>query len=117
MDLGRRAAERACENNESTPAAEAFNFDQVLTAEEVGFYKPDPRAYAAIIEALGVKASECLFVAGSAGDVVGATRAGMKVVWHNKAGLEPQKGEDGEVVKPLAEGTDLEAMLREVGVP
>ncbi|GJN74006.1 haloacid dehalogenase protein [Purpureocillium lilacinum] len=63
-------------------------FKAVVTAEESGFYKPVGKAYEAILEALGVKATEALFVAGSAGDVEGATAVGMKVVWHNKAGLE-----------------------------
>ena len=117
MNLGRRAAERACGHVDiDGSSSEDFSFDKVLTAEEVGFYKPDPRAYEAIIEALGVRAEDCVFVAGSAGDVVGATKAKLRVVWHNKAGLEPQRGLDGEFVKPTAEGADLEAILREIGV-
>ena len=117
MDLGRRAAERACGHDDfDGSSSEDFRFDKVLTAEEVGFYKPEPRAYEAIIEALGEKAEDCVFVAGSPADVVGATRAGLRVVWHNKAGLEPQRGLDGEFVKLTAEGADLEAILREIGV-
>ncbi|KAE9579084.1 (S)-2-haloacid dehalogenase [Colletotrichum fructicola] len=68
-----------------------FRFDAAITAEESGFYKPVLQAYHAILPELGVSADEVLFVAGSNGDVEGATEAGFKVVWHNKIGL-PKKG-------------------------
>ena len=67
--------------------SEGFAFDAVVTAEESGYYKPLRPAYEAILAALGVAPSEVLFVAGSAGDVQGATDAGMRVVWHNRIGL------------------------------
>ena len=38
------------------------------------------KAYNAILTRLGVDASDVLFVAGSSGDVQGATNAGMRVV-------------------------------------
>jgi len=52
-----------------------FEFDAVVTAEEAGFYKPHPAAYAKVLEVLGVGAEEVLFVAGSAADVPGAAAA------------------------------------------
>lgn len=63
-------------------------FHSVVTAESVGFYKPDQRMYGAGVEALGVPAGEVLFVAGSPRDIRGAVAAGLKVVWHNPAGLD-----------------------------
>lgn len=63
-------------------------FRSVVTAESAGFYKPDPRIYGAGVEALGVHADEVLFVAGSPRDIGGAASAGLKVVWHNPAGLD-----------------------------
>ena len=63
-------------------------FRSVVTAESAGFYKPDPRIYHAGVEALGVPADEVLFVAGSPRDIGGAASAGLKVVWHNPAGLD-----------------------------
>ncbi|KAL7940537.1 HAD-like domain-containing protein [Trichoderma barbatum] len=82
------------------------DFDAVVTAEESGFYKPARQAYQAILRAMGVRAQDVLFVAGSAGDVEGATNAGMKVVWHNKVGL-PRKGQS----IPLREATNLDDAL------
>jgi 2-haloacid dehalogenase len=75
QELGRRAARRA------------GRFDLVLTAEEAGAYKPDPRPYRAALDALSLDAHEVLFVAGSAHDVGGASRVGMDVYWANRGGV------------------------------
>lgn len=96
-----------CSQHLGTIAASIVgNFDSVITAEESGFYKPAGHAYQAILTAMGVQAQDALFVAGSAGDVEGATSAGMKVVWHNKVGL-PRIGQS----IPLKEATSLDNAL------
>ncbi len=59
----------------------------VATAEEAGFYKPQPATYRLALERLGCQANGVLFVAGSASDVPGATNVGMTVYWHNRANL------------------------------
>lgn len=71
-ELGARAAQRA------------GSFDLVMTAEEAGAYKPDPRPYRAALATLGLVAADVLFVAGSAHDVGGAARVGMDVYWANR---------------------------------
>lgn len=101
-ELGNKAAVRAA----TSKTGEQLAFDTVITAEESGFYKPVKQAYDAILAAMGVDASEALFVAGSAGDVQGATNAGMKVVWHNHVGLAPK----GSAV-PLRESRSLDDAL------
>jgi 2-haloalkanoic acid dehalogenase type II len=95
IELGRRAASRC-----------GVAFDAVLTAEEVGFYKPRPEPYRAIVEALGVETKEALFVAGSSGDVSGAAGIGLQVAWHNHIGLPARPGP-----KPLREARTLDAAL------
>lgn len=67
----------------------AGSFDLVMTAEEAGAYKPDPRAYTAALDALGVAPGRVLFVAGSAHDVGGAMRLGMDVYWANRGRVAP----------------------------
>lgn len=100
--MGHIAAQRAGgEAGENT-------FDAVVTSEESGFYKPVVQAYQAILAKMSVEPSDALFVAGSAGDVEGATNAGMKVVWHNKVGLAKK----GEAV-PLREARTLDDALRD----
>jgi len=81
-------------------------FDAIVTAEDVGFYKPRPEPYRAVLAALNVPAEEALFVAGSSADVAGAARVGMPVVWHNRVGLPVRPGP-----KPLREAVTLDAAL------
>ena len=104
--LGHLAAHRAGRDR-SVESGEGV-FDAVITAEESGFYKPVREAYEAILAKMGLAANDVLFVAGSAGDVEGATNAGMKVVWHNKVGLA-KKG----TAIPLREGRSLDDALRD----
>ena len=94
--------------NAAARKASSEIFDVVVTAEESGFYKPVKQAYHAILTALELDARDVLFVAGSAGDVEGATNAGMKVVWHNRVGLAKK----GDAV-PLREARTLDDALRD----
>jgi 2-haloacid dehalogenase len=52
----------------------------VLSAEEAGWFKPDPRIYRAACDRLGTSAGETLFVAGSPYDGAGAAKAGLQAV-------------------------------------
>lgn len=103
--LGKQAVHNLC-NEVQLQSGEAFAFDVVVTADESGWYKPRKEAYDAGLRALGLKAEEVLFVAGSAGDVEGATQAGMKVVWNNHVGLS-RKGQ----TKPWLEAAALDKAL------
>jgi 2-haloalkanoic acid dehalogenase type II len=88
--LGERAAKQAGE------------FAFVMTAEQAGAYKPDPRPYRAALAASGLEARRVLFVAGSAHDVGGAKRVGMDVYWANRLGAAPP-----EDAAPLVHAEDL----------
>lgn len=55
-------------------------FEVIVDATYTGVLKPDPRAYAAVIEALGVPASECVFVDDQLRNAYGGQRAGLQVV-------------------------------------
>lgn len=94
--LGRQAAARV-----------GVRFASVETAESVGFYKPRPEVYRAVLRTLGTAADRTLFVAGSASDVPGAKAVGMPVYWHNRIGLAPR----GET-KPDYLEASLEPLLR-----
>ncbi|KAI1140066.1 HAD-like protein [Hypoxylon sp. FL0543] len=106
-DLGHQAA-RGVEKRASEEAVEEFTFDAVVTAEESGFYKPVKQAYEAVLVKMGLQPRDVLFVAGSAGDVQGATDAGMEVVWHNRIGL----AKVGEAIA-LKEGKTLDDTLKD----
>jgi 2-haloacid dehalogenase len=64
-------------------------FDVVVTAERAGYYKPDPRPYRMALDELGAVASRCLFVAGSAYDLVGTSKVGLPTYWHDRVGMTP----------------------------
>jgi putative hydrolase of the HAD superfamily len=55
-------------------------FEVIVDATYSGILKPDPRAYAAVSEALGLAAGDCLFVDDQARNVVGAQAAGMQAL-------------------------------------
>jgi 2-haloacid dehalogenase len=52
----------------------------VLSAEEAGWYKPDPRIYREACNRLGTAPESTLFVAGSAYDAEGARACGLQAV-------------------------------------
>jgi 2-haloacid dehalogenase len=87
--LGRRAAGRV-----------GVPFKIVATAEDVGFYKPRPEPYRAVLAALGTAPQRTLFVAGSASDVPGAKGVGMPVYWHSRIGLSPHDDTKPDYLEP-----------------
>ena len=95
-----------CSDELGRRAARFFGFDAVVTAEGAGYYKPHVKPYEDILAKLDVRAEDAFFVAGSAADVPGAAGVGMKVVWHNRVGLQAK----GDVL-PLKEGATLEDVL------
>lgn len=87
-------------------ATRAGSFDLVMTAERAGAYKPDPRPYRAALDALRLQRQRVLFVAGSAHDIGGASRAGMEVYWANRGRVPPPTD-----AKPLREEEDLRGLI------
>ena len=55
-------------------------FDVTVDATYTGILKPDPRAYAAVTEALGLAAHDCVFVDDQKRNADGGVKAGMQVV-------------------------------------
>lgn len=55
-------------------------FETIVDATYTGVLKPDPRAYAGLVSALGLAAGACVFVDDQRRNVDGAARAGMRVV-------------------------------------
>lgn len=59
-------------------------FDAVLSVEEVGVYKPDPRVYQLAVDRLQVPAHAITFQSSNAWDAYAASAFGMQVVWCNR---------------------------------
>ena len=88
-------------------ACTGVKFDVVVTAERVGYYKPDPRPYQKALAELGVTTGRCLFVAGSVYDLFGANRVGLPTYWHDRIGMPPAEN----MPEPLAHHRSLYPLL------
>ncbi len=91
-------------------AATGVDFDIVVTAERAGFYKPDPRPYRLALDELRLPAERCLFVAGSAFDLLGTAKLALPTFWHNRVGLTAPP----DAPKPIAEHTSLHPLIETV---
>lgn len=86
---------------ERAAALLGVEWDVIVTSEEAGFYKPDPRPYSLALERLGVDAKHAAFVAGSGYDMFGTSAVGLRTFWHNRVGLAlPQGAAEPEQQSP-----------------
>jgi 2-haloacid dehalogenase len=88
-------------------ACTGIDFDVVVTAERAGYYKPDSRSYEKALAELGVAATRCLFVAGSAYDLFGASKLGLPIYWHDRVGMKPLEN----APQPVAHHRRLDPLL------
>ncbi|MEK9661910.1 MAG: haloacid dehalogenase type II, partial [Alphaproteobacteria bacterium] len=58
--------------------------DALISVEDAGVYKPDPRVYQLAVDRLGVAPDEIAFMSSNAWDAVGAAAFGFRVVWINR---------------------------------
>lgn len=79
--------------------------DAVLSVEDVGVYKPDPRVYQLAVDRLDIPAAKISFQSSNAWDAHAASSFGMKVVWCNRYGQCPERlpGCPDHEIKSLAE--------------
>ena len=61
-------------------------FDRLLSVEQAGAWKPDPRAYRHALEQCGVAAADAMLVAAHPWDIGGASRAGLRAAWISRQG-------------------------------
>jgi 2-haloacid dehalogenase len=60
-------------------------FDDHLSTDKVGVFKPDPRAYGMAISAFGLRKEEIAFAAFGGWDAMGAKWFGYPTFWVNRA--------------------------------
>jgi 2-haloacid dehalogenase len=65
--------------------------DAVLSVEEVGVFKPDPRVYQLAVDRLGVTKNEIGFVSSNGWDAAGAKAFGFNVFWINRSGAPVER--------------------------
>ena len=91
-----------------------LEFDAVVTSEAAQAYKPDPRPFQLMLQALAVPPEACMFVGDSQDDDVhGARTAGMRTVWLNRNGtpLDRRLSLPDYQVAGLAEVLDILEVL------
>ncbi|MFZ2100422.1 MAG: HAD-IA family hydrolase [Oricola sp.] len=59
------------------------DFEVIVDATYTGILKPDPRAYRAVLDGLGLAARDCVFVDDQARNIDGATAVGLQTVHFN----------------------------------
>jgi 2-haloacid dehalogenase len=62
----------------------ADQFEAVLSVDEVGIFKPDPRVYQLACNRLSLKPEEIVFLSSNNWDAAGAATFGFRVVWINR---------------------------------
>lgn len=92
-------------------ACVGVEFASVVTAERAGFYKPDHRPYRLALAELGLSPERCLFVAGSAFDLLGTAKVGLPTYWHDRIGMEAPPGAPA----PLAHERSLAPLMSVFG--
>ncbi|HEU4414483.1 MAG TPA: haloacid dehalogenase type II [Candidatus Angelobacter sp.] len=78
-------------------------FDEVISTDQAGTYKPDPRAYQLGVEILGLQREEIMFVAFAGWDAAGAKLFGYPTFWNNRLKSPPEELD----AIPDASGTTL----------
>jgi 2-haloacid dehalogenase len=84
--------------------------DHVLSIEDIGVYKPDPRVYRLAVERTGAPAQEICFMSSNAWDAVGAAHFGFQVAWVNRFGQPPERL-PGELKAEIADLAALPGLL------
>jgi 2-haloacid dehalogenase len=73
------------------------HLDGIVSVDEIGTFKPDPRVYHHVVKRLGRALSETWLVSSNPFDVIGAKAAGLKAAWIKRSngmafdswGIEP----------------------------
>ncbi|HEX8909183.1 MAG TPA: haloacid dehalogenase type II [Anaeromyxobacteraceae bacterium] len=69
----------------------AHLLDAVLSVEEVGVYKPDPRVYQLAVDRLSLPAGRMCFVSSNGWDAFSAKAFGYRALWCNRLGQPPER--------------------------
>jgi 2-haloacid dehalogenase len=88
----------------------ADRFDAVLSVDEVGVFKPDPRVYRLVETRCGVTPDSVCFLSSNCWDAHGAAHFGFQTVWVNRA-RAPDDGLPGTLAGQVDDLSFLPALL------
>ena len=85
--------------------------DMIISVEEAGVYKPHPKVYQLAVDRLGLSPGRICFQSSNAWDAYAASAFGMRVVWCNRYGQDPERmpGKPDAEIRSLSELTQLVA--------
>lgn len=72
-------------------AALTDRLDSLLSVEDVGVFKPDPRVYQLGCDRYAARPEEILFVSSNGWDAAAAGLFGFKTIWANRAGMPTER--------------------------
>jgi 2-haloacid dehalogenase len=84
--------------------------DAILSVEDVGVFKPHPKAYQLAVDRLAVRPDQIAFQSSNAWDVSGAAAFGLRAVWINRLGMPPEHL-PGTAEHALGDLSELPALL------
>jgi len=96
-----------------TASGLANHFEMVLSVDEAGVFKPDPRVYRLVEARCGVTPDKVCFLSSNCWDAHGAAEFGFRTVWVNRTGA-PNDNLPGTL---SAEIRDLSELPDLIGVP
>jgi 2-haloacid dehalogenase len=98
---------------DATAARIGVPFHEVVTAEQVGVYKPHPVVFDQVLRRLGADRSEVLHVAQSLfHDIAPARSVGLRTVWVDRRGGRSGGATPASEVRPDHRVEDLEGLCR-----
>ncbi len=79
--------------------------DAVLSVEAAGVYKPHPKVYQLAVDHFGIDCKQIVFVSANGWDAWAASAFGMRVVWCNRTGAQPERlpGHPEQEIRSLIE--------------
>lgn len=81
--------------------------DEVLSIDAVKMFKPRMEVYALVTDAFKCKPADVIFVSSNRWDIMGATTAGFRCAWVNRAKMPPEYGTSCTTIPDLASLPDL----------
>lgn len=85
------------------------HFEEIVSVDEIGSFKPDPAIYELFVRRAAAPATQCWLVSGNPFDVIGAVSAGMLAVWVRRdpaAIFDPWELEPTVVISHLSQIAD-----------
>ena len=86
--------------------------DAVLSVEDAGIYKPDPRVYQLAVDRLGLPAHQMCFLSSNAWDAHAAAHFGFRVLWCNRT-QQPREALPGKLAGEIRSLDELPDLIQE----